>query len=411
MKFLSRLLKRADRRMATASPQKTVDARYVSPLDLPKAEEAELLRVKEASIFLPEGEGMRTFRRPAPAFLHDPDDVGLFRNVGEGSYTSPPPYILASPDVDLVGYRTVLFADRFTTDEAATSETALDGALSLLGSADPFLNEETGLRPTNEKGLFHLTATDRPARHLAGANIVLASHEPANYGSFLFRVVPKLTLLRFPDFSQLPIVVFAQAESTKRLLELLGIERERLVQHDPHLRTRIDRAILPGLRNPNAYLDEASRSLFLALADRFGGERRDRKIYVSRRGHATAGGSTRVMMNEDALVERLSMLGIEIVEPEKLTMDQQIQVFAQADLVIGPSGSGMFNIVFCRPGAVVIDIESEDHWIYAHAGLFASCGLTYGLFVGRPDPADERPVHRRWTVDIDALVKRIGEYL
>ncbi len=45
-----------------------------------------------------------------------------------------------------------------------------------------------------------------------------------------------------------------------------------------------------------------------------GGERRGRKIYVSRRGHASAGGSTRVMLNEDALTERLAGLGIEIVE-------------------------------------------------------------------------------------------------
>ncbi len=92
-------------------------------------------------------------------------------------------------------------------------------------------------------------------------------------------------------------------------------------------------------------------------------------------------------------------------------MDEQIAVFAQADLVVGPSGSGMFNIVFCRPGTVVIDIESEDNWIYAHAGLFASCGLPYGLVVGKPDPTDDRPVHRRWTVDIDALTRRIKDYI
>lgn len=354
---------------------------------------------------------MRTFQRPAPAFLDDPDEVGLFQNLRTDSYKSPPPYVLAVTDVDLVGYRTILFDDRFTTDEAPTSETALHEILSVLGNMDPFLNEETGLRPVDGRGRFRLERSERASRDLVGTHIVLSSHEPANYGSFLFRVVPKLTLLTSAAFSQLPIVVFAQAESTKRLLELLGIDRQRLVQHDASLRTRIDRAILPGLRNPNAYLDEASRTLFLALADRIGGDRRDRRIYVSRRGHAAAGGSTRVMTNESELVERLSSLGVEIVEPEKLTIEQQIEVFSQASLVIGPSGSGMFNVVFCRPGAVIIDIESEANWIYAHAGLFASCGLTYGLFVGKPDTLDERLVHRRWTVNIDALVRRVGDYL
>ena len=77
---------------------------------------------------------------------------------------------------------------------------------------------------------------------------------------------------------------------------------------------------------------------------------------------------------------------------------------------MAPSGSGLFNAAFCHPGTKLIDIESEPHWIYAHAGLLASCGLRYGIFVGVVDSADTRAVHRRWSVDIPALLDRVRRF-
>ena len=92
-------------------------------------------------------------------------------------------------------------------------------------------------------------------------------------------------------------------------------------------------------------------------------------------------------------------------------MREVIALMSSAEIVVGPSGSGMFSAVFCRAGTKIVDIESEDHWIYAHAGLFASCELRYGLFIGKVDAADARPVHRRWTVNTDALIGRIERFL
>ena len=67
------------------------------------------------------------------------------------------------------------------------------------------------------------------------------------------------------------------------------------------------------------------------------------------------------MLNEEELIARLRPLGFDIIEPQSLTATEQIAAFASADLVVGPSGSGMFNAVFCRPGAKLIDMKSEPH--------------------------------------------------
>ena len=67
--------------------------------------------------------------------------------------------------------------------------------------------------------------------------------------------------------------------------------------------------------------------------------------------------------------------------------------------------------MFCHPGTKVIDIQSEPKWIYSYTGMYASLQLNYGIFVGKADPADTKEVHRRWAVNIDALIGRIRAFL
>jgi hypothetical protein len=113
------------------------------------------------------------------------------------------------------------------------------------------------------------------------------------------------------------------------------------------------------------------------------------------------------MLNETELIERLRPLGFDIVEPQELTAEQQVANFASADLVVGPSGAGMFNTVFCRPGTFIIDIESEPHWAFPHSCLFASTGLRYGIFEGLATDRDWTIHHKPWRVNIEALIRRI----
>tara|TARA_B100000768_G_C11034980_1_gene271750 strand:+ start:177 stop:599 length:423 start_codon:yes stop_codon:yes gene_type:complete len=54
-----------------------------------------------------------------------------------------------------------------------------------------------------------------------------------------------------------------------------------------------------------------------------------------------------------------------------------VHLFSQAAAVLGPSGSAMHNIVFCRPGTLVVEIIPED-LTYANIWQDASLlGLSY----------------------------------
>jgi hypothetical protein len=382
---------------------------YRDPASLPALREDELLVAGAPSGVLLEPPGWeRRFLRFAPEFIDDPRRSGLFDHLGAAVYRSPPASVMAIGRAAVIGYRAVLWQDQFCNDQIYP-----DGGKSWierLGSGQVFDNEETELRRCGETTQFNLVRDLGRVRHVDGTMAVLCATEPSNYGSFIFRTLPKLRSLARLGLHDLPVLVYAPQPAQRQLLALCGVPESRLIQHHPYLTTTADRAIVPTLRNPDALLDGESLALFGELRGRYGTPPGERRIYVSRLGHTQAGGSTRVMQNEGQLIAALAALGFDIVEPQRLTAQEQIHAFASAGLVVGPSGSGLFNVAFCHPGTKLIDIESEPHWIYAHAGLFASCGLRYGIFVGMVDTGDERPVHRRWTVDIPALLDRIQRF-
>lgn len=354
---------------------------------------------------------VRRLFRYAPEFIDDPSGSGIFAGLGAATYRSPPVVVSAYDDARLVGYRTVVSGGGFRDDEVLVDGApAVAAFLDKIGQRDAFANEQTGLR-RGADGAFVLQGGGRAERHLPGTTVVLCSHEPSNYGSLLFRVLPKLHTLGQLGLLDLPMIAWSWLEPFKRLLHIAGVAPGRLIQHDLDLITRLDRAIVPNVRNPHAYLDAESHAFMQGLADRFDHPPFGRRLYISRLRHGKVSGSTRVMLNEDVLAARLADLNFEVIEPERLGVEEQIAAFASADMVVGPSGSAMFNTVFCRPGTKVVDIESEPNWIYAHAGLFASCGLRYGLVVGRADPSDASPVHRRWTVDVEALMARLAAFV
>ena len=383
--------------------------RYQAPLALPRFH-AEALGGSESGVWVEPPGQTRRLLRYAPEFIDDPAGAGIFAGIGAATYRSPPVFVSGRNGVALAGYRTLIADGVFCDDETLLDAAAEAAFLDKLDSPDPFLNEQTGLR-RNGDGTWAFAAGTRTMRDIAGTTAVLCSHEPGNYGSFLFRVLPKLAALRQLGLDRLPMLVWAWPPTFTQLLGLLGVDAGQIVQHDLNAVTRLERAVAPSLRNPNAYLDRESWSLLQGVADRCMGPLSGRRLYISRLSHGKVSGSTRIMQNEAELSAALGRLNFEVIEPQTLSMREQIATFASADMIVGPSGSAMFNVVFARPGTKVIDIESEPNWVYAHTGLFASCQLRYGLFVGQCDPADRRPVHRNWTVDIPALLDRISSFI
>lgn len=69
-----------------------------------------------------------------------------------------------------------------------------------------------------------------------------------------------------------------------------------------------------------------------------------RRIFLAR-------GNDRRSYNQTELLEIAMQHGFEAVYPEKLSFREQVEVFASASAVIGPSGAAFANTLFCQPGS------------------------------------------------------------
>lgn len=238
-----------------------------------------------------------------------------------------------------------------------------------------------------------------------GAVGIALSSEPSNWGSFLTRILPKAILLKNMGLKQL--FVYAPHENHKLMLEEAGWSRDALVLHQPYRQYRFEKGIFPSELTSSLSLGLMGTCALKSITRK--SQQQNRLLYVTRRAGLSSK-NKRYAINTSQIEESLSDLGFEIIRPETMTAAEQIQIFAQARMVVGPSGAGMFNTVFCSPGTRIIDIESETHWWHAHCNLFSSLHLDYSIYCARPvnDP-EFPPPHRPFEVDISSLVKLIKQ--
>ena len=80
-----------------------------------------------------------------------------------------------------------------------------------------------------------------------------------------------------------------------------------------------------------------------------------KRIIVSR-GSST----TRRWLNENDCIKLLDTLNFKLIDPSKLSLSQQVEAFSTAEIILGPHGAGLTNIMFCNPGTKVIEIRSQE---------------------------------------------------
>ena len=386
--------------------------RLKDPLSLPQATLDQLTRAVDPVVWLEPGTLKRKYLRRPPFLHHDPDGAGIFRGLGATEITYPPVFASSLMNATLIGFRTLLKDGALLTDESIVEPAAVERYVRRIGSADQHESEFAGLERLDGSDSFRLKPRTEAPIHLEQPTMLLSSNEPGNYGSFLFRILPKIISHRYLA-KDCKLLVSLPYKSMRRLLEICGIDESDVILHDPRKAYRLDRVIVPSVRNPHAFLDEVTVGLFDEIRTRVTsatGSRSD-LLFVSRRNLSSTKAGYRAMENEAELERCLEQLGFKTIHPETMSADEQVAAFASASLVVGQSGGAMFNVAFCRPGTIVIDIESEPHWIHAHMSYFSSLNLRYVIFEAKPLPRDERGIHRSFRVNVTALKAMIQEML
>lgn len=122
-------------------------------------------------------------------------------------------------------------------------------------------------------------------------------------------------------------------------------------------------------------------------------------------------GGYRPLANERELMERLVAMGYSLIDPECLGPEEQIELFGSERRIVVLGGAGLFNAVFCKPGAGIVDIESTRDHLGNHSAVLSSMDADYGITLGQVDEGDPAPHNKRWMVDVERAAAAIAEFM
>lgn len=208
----------------------------------------------------------------------------------------------------------------------------------------------------------------------------------ASYGDFLIHVLPKLARLlsaipenERSEFSVCLPFFHAQPWAVE-YLGMLGISKNRILDGSGAVKVPAGSTLVIGSGPQTRYgishpkdigqlLGQISSNLPATSGKPW------RKIYVSRR-------IGRKMANEDALTDGLLKRDFEIVRLEEMELMNQIRLFQEAHIIVGPHGAGHANIMWSASGSHLLEVfhPSWMHPCYAFLAGFRK--IHYHCLVG-----------------------------
>lgn len=189
-----------------------------------------------------------------------------------------------------------------------------------------------------------------------------------NHAHLLYDSLPRLDLFERSGWSidDVDVVLVHERTVTSGWADELGIPHDRRMVVASDVRYRCDELVavsFPG--TSKALLPWAAdflRERLPAPPNSTGG----RRLYVPRT-------TTRLMRNEDEIRAVLAPYGFETIDPESAPHAEVRSWFADAELVVGPHGAGLANLVHCPPGSVVLELVPTDHpFPYWYAAALAA---------------------------------------
>ena len=212
----------------------------------------------------------------------------------------------------------------------------------------------------------------RPRRIRGSVAVLAAGLSQRNYYHWVAESLPRLRLLEAagvaPDYYYLPVRYAFHRQS----LEALGIAPQRFICAGKYSHIQAD-TLYACTRPRMEVAPQNAAYLYRLLAGQpwsLTESTTRRNIYIARKPR-----DPRNIVNEGELLAALKPWNFTKHYLEDLSVREQIQLFQQADFVIGPHGAGLVNTVFCRPGTCVIEIGTPVrpsalfYYIAHHRGL------------------------------------------
>jgi tetratricopeptide (TPR) repeat protein len=251
----------------------------------------------------------------------------------------------------------------FAEDQSSTAIfTAANYLLGDLSVEFPLLSP---FHPDKHPSLHSARFRDLPpVEPVTGTVAVLSGLTDDMYFHWMFDVLPRIDLLRRSgiDFETIDyFLVSNHLPFQQQTLERLGISVAKILPVAPHLQATA--LIVPSFPASPAWMPqwacEFLRRVFLPQAVSATSSHTNKlRLYLSRQTTAN-----RRLINETDCWSVLQRFGFQAVNLETLSVSEQAELLAQAEIVVALHGSGLTNIVFCQPGTKVIELFSP-YYVY-----------------------------------------------
>ncbi|MGW5837773.1 glycosyltransferase family 61 protein [Methylorubrum extorquens] len=187
--------------------------------------------------------------------------------------------------------------------------------------------------------------------------LLLKKRGCTNYGHWIIEVLPKLSLLNGTTFFSsllLPQCDGKMYDVIDNSIKMISgdLYRKEYVTSSP-VRVR-ELIVVDGLTQHGIHMSPLALSAARDLRNS-ATPSHDKRVFVSRQSV-----HTRKISNFDEVSNLLKDYDFQIVDPSQLSLKDQIDIFAGADIIVGTMGAGMTNIVFSNPSSFVVNLAPSN---------------------------------------------------
>jgi hypothetical protein len=236
---------------------------------------------------------------------------------------------------------------------------------------------------------------------------------PASYGDFMLHILPRICRVwnRLDKKERSEAIVaypLAHARWEAECLQRLGLTPERMID------TRVTR-VSPapggvvyapsgegvGWQNRSAHPDDYRAAREALWPGSTPGRSPSRRLYLQRKGR-------RRLLNEDEALAVLKPHGFETIDLEGLTVAEQMAMIADASIILGVHGANMINMIWCSPGAKVVEFFNRGFRPSFNWQMAFNLSLDYYYLAEQPmEPYAFSALN--WDVHVD--VGALGRFL
>jgi len=226
----------------------------------------------------------------------------------------------------------------------------------------------------------------------------------ANYYHFICEDLPRLILFEERKGpSERAILVDRNIRPWQQhLLTRLGFDQERWRVVNFEVPVRLPQLNVPALLSRDLLVHPKAVDLIRSRLASAGGNAKPlpgKRLYLAR---GSKGSRNARFLNEDAIARQLFRQGFVAVETGNMSLDEQIELFSDAEVVAGPGGAALTNLIFAPRDCAAVVLASGSDAGETFSSLTSSIGQEYFVCVGDGYPRpDYSWIHTNFDFSID----------